>query len=277
MRRPIRSKRLRRALGLATASLLFATSAGAQWELATDVTLDASGVTVTPRDLVTDDGSSPFVATRTGSLPDTSGLAAIHIEPGGDVLYVSRIAVELPGPLFVGRDDVVRISGATESVAFDGGAAGVPEGTSIDALSGAPGGDLLLSFDRATEVGGMPVHHADLVRWDGATFSLFFDADTEGVPTGLGVDAAHYDSVSDVLDLSFDASGGIGGVTFDDEDVLAFDRATSGWSLAFDGSAREPALATADVVAVAVPEPACVAGLAVASLALTRLTRRRRT
>ncbi len=54
--------------------------------------------------------------------------------------------------------------------------------------------------------------------------------------------------------MSFDTAGSIGGVNFDDEDVLRFDGTT--WSMEFDASAADSDWAAADLDAVFVPEPA---------------------
>ena len=53
--------------------------------------------------------------------------------------------------------------------------------------------------------------------------------------------------------MSFDTAGSIGGVNFDDEDVLRFDGTT--WSMEFDASAADSDWAAADLDAVMVPEP----------------------
>ena len=47
----------------------------------------------------------------------------------------------------------------------------------------------------------------------------------------------------------------MGGVVFDDDDVLLFDPSGPIWALAYDGSAQHAALAAADVEAIALPEP----------------------
>ncbi len=56
-----------------------------------------------------------------------------------------------------------------------------------------------------------------------------------------------------MLGLSLDASGSVGGVDFDDEDVLRFDPGGPSWTLAYDGSAEDASLAPVDTVAL--PEP----------------------
>lgn len=61
---------------------------------------------------------------------------------------------------------------------------------------------------------------ADVVRYDGATFTLEFDVVAQGVPVSANVDAVSLDG-SDLV-LSFDTTGDLGlGVIAADEDVVA--------------------------------------------------------
>ena len=60
----------------------------------------------------------------------------------------------------------------------------------------------------------------DIVRFNGATFSMFVDASAAGVPAGVDLDAFEYLDSNGHLLLSFDTSGSAGGVAFDKEDVL---------------------------------------------------------
>ena len=69
-----------------------------------------------------------------------------------------------------------------------------------------------------------------------------------------GLDLNGVGTLGGLLWVSFDASGSIGGVDFDDEDILEFNSTGPTWTLVYDGSVQHTALAAADVVAV--PEPA---------------------
>jgi hypothetical protein len=122
-------------------------------------------------------------------------------------------------------------------------------------VSQTAGSDLLLSFDTTVDLGGgLVAADEDVVQWSGASFSLVFDGSAEGIAEGLDLDGAH-DAGGGALGLSFDASGSVGGVSFDDEDVLLFDAAGPSWSLVYDGSAQHAELTAADVEAIALPEP----------------------
>lgn len=248
-KRPSRMVQLSAFLSL----LVGAGTASAQLLYTPDVTVEATGVTLTPRDVVTDPGSGALAPLTLPGLPDGVGLAAVHADANGDWLYVPAISVELPGPVFASRRDVVRDAGGTITIELDGGAAGIPLDAAIDALALTGAGELLLSFDTTVALPGLTVGDEDIARWNGGLWTLFFDGSSEGVSEDLDVDGAHYAPALDALSMSFDRSGSISGLAFDDEDVLGFDRSGATWSFEFDGSARDAALAAADLVAV--PEP----------------------
>jgi hypothetical protein len=183
-----------------------------------------------------------------GTIPPGANLDAYNVSPNGDRLLSFDTPVVLPGGVTALPADVVRYDGATYFIEFDGAAHGIPNGVNVDAVA-VYGGSLLLSFDVAVILNGLHVDNEDLVLFDGTTFSMFFDGSAAGVGPGLDLDAADYLACDDHLLLSFDASGTIGGVGFDDEDVLEFDRAAT-WEMAYDGSAHHAGWSAADLDAV---------------------------
>jgi hypothetical protein len=104
-------------------------------------------------------------------------------------------------------------------------------------------------------LGSVTADDEDVVSFDGASYALVFDGSAQGIAAGLDVDGVHA-AGGGVLVLSFDGSGSVGGVGFDDEDVLVFYPAGPTWMMLYDGSAEHAALDAADVEAIAVPEPA---------------------
>jgi len=210
-----------------------------------------------------------------GATPAASDVTAYEALGNGDQLLCFDTTVVLPGPFFNPRGHVVRYDGVAYSKAFDASAEGVPAGASCDAVSVDGSGDLILSFDTTVDLpGGVSADDEDLVRFDGVSFSLFFDGSAEGIPRALDVDGAHVLPNGDIA-VSFDVSGSVGGVNVDDEDVVRFDTSSTSWSLLLDGSAQDPDWVGAD--AVAVPEPAFVvlAGAGAVSLLLGARSRRR--
>ena len=78
------------------------------------------------------------------------------------------------------------------------------------------------------------------------------------------------------LGLSFDGTGQVGGVDFEDEDVLEYDSVMDTWSLAYDGSVQHSALGGGpDLDAVSVPEPGRLL-LLISGIAFLLLLGRRR-
>ncbi len=72
---------------------------------------------------------------------------------------------------------------------------------------------------------------------------------------------------------SFDVSGELGGVSFDDEDVVRLDVDTLSRSLLLDASARDADWGPADADAVSLPEPGFLPLLAAGLVGLALLDR----
>jgi hypothetical protein len=220
-----------------------------------DITVALGGTTVAPGDVADDDLVQPPALLDIGPGPADANLTGYHRLPDGDQLLSFDVTVSLGG-LTVEPRDVVRTNGVSYALVFSGAARDVPDGVAIDAIA-MIGDDLLLSFNVDVTVNGFTAADADVVRFDGATFSPFFDAAAAGVPRGLDLDALHYLDNGHLL-VSFDGSGTVGGVTFDDEDVLAYDPALHTWTLVYDGSAAYPQWAAADLDALSAAPPATI-------------------
>jgi len=131
------------------------------------------------------------------------------------------------GPtLFIRPGEIYNRSGTR---LFDPVAAGLPANVNVDALSVDPiSGDLLLSF--ANWVPGEFITPADIMRWNGSTLTIYFDGFR--VPRNLNLDAAQVLENGNIL-MSFDTSGSIDGIGFNDEDVLEYDPVADDFELAF--------------------------------------------
>jgi hypothetical protein len=192
-----------------------------------------------------------------GSLPANADVTAFHRLDGGLRLFSLDTFSELPGGVTVDRDDVVQYDSAGYSVLLDGSGAGLPEGARIDALGWrrqAGVASLLLSTDVTVELpGGLVAEDEDVVAWDGSLWSLLLDGSAAGVADGLDLDGIDRDPVSGELFVSFDGSGELSGLAFDDDDALAWDGST--WTLAFDGESPGGSFATGDLDALGVLTP----------------------
>ncbi len=216
--------------------------------LSPDTTIVLGGFTVADQVVAEDDQTGGIILPNIGNLPSGADLTAYHQLPSGDQLLAFDITVVL-ATLTVEPGDVVRFTGSSFALEFDASAEGLPSGAYVDAVT-HDGFGLVLSFDNTVDLGAFIADDADLVRFDGVGFTLFFDAQAAGVPRGLDLDGAHILENTTLL-LSMDTSGNLGGVTFDDEDILGFDPATFTWSLVYDGSAEYPAWTATDLNALA--------------------------
>lgn len=256
-------------------ALLLALPAFAE-EISTDITVDLGGTLAADEDVVEDIAG---VATKidVGTLPAAADVIGYSILPGGDVLFSIDIAASLPGGVDVTPRDVVRWNGSLYEIYFEGADHSIPAGAQIDAI-GFIEGDLLLSFDVTVALDGITADDEDLVQLASTVpddWVLYFDGSAEGVPAGADLDGADLIDSNGHLALSFDISGTVGGVSFDDEDVLEFTPGPDTWTKRYDGSTAHAALAAADVDAVFAPEPAAAALGAVAVAALLTLAVRR--
>jgi hypothetical protein len=110
----------------------------------------------------------------------------------------------------------------------------LPDASDVIALGHDVNGDRFISFDTTTALsGGVVARPGDVVRYDGAAYSIEFDASAAGVPTGVLTDATSL--APGGLLLSFDTTVDLGGgLVAADEDLVRWNG--SSFSLAFDGS-----------------------------------------
>lgn len=110
----------------------------------------------------------------------------------------------------------------------------LPPGADLDAYELLANGDELFSLDTTADLaGGLHVGPGDVVRYDGTTLTLEFDAVAGGLPPGVNVDAVGV--VGGDLLLSFDVTVDLGGQIFDDADLARL--GGTGFSLHFDAQA----------------------------------------
>ncbi|MBX3023300.1 hypothetical protein KF840_00145 [bacterium] len=215
----------------------------------TDVAVELGATLVTPQTVAQETANGLVSLVPVGTYPAGSGIVAYDRAGNGDQFLAFDVDLELPGGLIVRPGDVVRFDGATYALAFDAAARGVPSGAQVDALRVLGAGKFLLSFDTSVDFGSFVADDEDIVQLDGAVATLFFDGSQHGVPDGLDLDAFDRLANGDLL-LSFDTSGVIAGIAFNDEDVLAFTPATNAWSLVYAGAAQHARWAAADLSAL---------------------------
>jgi hypothetical protein len=111
----------------------------------------------------------------------------------------------------------------------------LPDASDVVALGLDVNGDRFISFETTTALsGGVVARPGDVVRYDGAVYSIEFDASAAGLPDGVRTDATSR-SAGGML-LSFDTTVNLGGgLVAADEDLVAWDGSSFG--LLLDGSA----------------------------------------
>ena len=237
------------ALALAL-SLALPAGAAAQTaiELSPDTTIAIGGEVLGPEEIGEDDLAGTVVFTGVGvALPLGANLIAFGRTAGGDELFSTDITVNL-GAVVARPGDVVLVSGGVPSLAFDADAKGLAAGVQVDELAEAADGSLLVSFDITVAVDGTTFADEDVARLDAGTglASMEFDGSAEGVAGGLDLDAVDELASGNLL-LSFDGSGVLGGVNFDDEDLLEFDPTGPTVTMNYDGSLQHVAWAASDL------------------------------
>lgn len=247
--------RFARALSLVAAALLAASSAMALTPLGSvrytpDVTVDLSGTTVDHNEVAEDDLAGLVTLVNIGAIPSAAIVTAYDRLDGGDQLLSFDIDLDLGG-LAVRPGDVVRYDGSAFTLLFDSAANGLPRGVITDAVSAIGPMDLLLSFDVTLAFGSIIAFDDDVVRFHDGVFSLFFDAAAAGVAAGLDLDALHCIPQNGHLLMSFDGTGVLGGVTFNDEDVLEYTPGAGTFEPAYDGESEHAGWFGADLQALA--------------------------
>jgi hypothetical protein len=221
-------------------------------DVSPDTSLVLDATSFNDEDVATVNGSASSV--NLGILPFSADVNA-YWAGDGFVLFSLDTTVILSGGLRVDPMDVVRFEGGSYSLEFNGSSNGVISGVVCDAVARDSAGNLLLSFDTTVNLpGGLIADDEDLVRLEGiASYSLFFDGTSHGIIPQLDLDGVDMLFDGNIV-MSFDGSGIVDGISFDDEDVLEFNPSTLNWSLHFDGSQSGPWNGP-DADAIAVPEP----------------------
>lgn len=128
------------------------------------------------------------------------------------------ITIQLSG---IRVDDEDVFTGMGDNPLADLGA--IPHYVDTTAFHRDSNGDLLVAFDMTTELPGDLIYRpGDVVRYDGVSYTLEFDAFANGVPRGVNTDAVSVWRNGDLL-LSFDATVRTDNLVLPDEDVARFD------------------------------------------------------
>lgn len=125
-------------------------------------------------------------------------------------------------------NDVIRceFSGSNCTLAFDGQAAGVPDGVKISAIAAQVAGgvqSLYLSFDTTFQIGSTVFRPAEIARWTGSTLTPALSTEASGALSNWSVTGASLRPGTSGWHLAFDTGGQMpfpGGIQFFTSDVL---------------------------------------------------------
>jgi hypothetical protein len=159
---------------------------------------------------------------------------------------------------------------------------GLPDNANLADFHVEPNGDLLFAIDIGAKLGSTYFRPADVVRFDGSTFSREFDATAAGVPADVRCDGVARWGSTGKLALSFDRSFIAAGITIRPADVIVSSGGTFGAKLLDAQASGLPAhanvnavdtIGTTDYVLVAFDAGGSVGGIAFNSSDILQLQR----
>src|SRR5438093_1822913 len=115
---------------------------------------------------------SVFFDGTAAGIPGYAGIDSLFLDSGGALVLSFDVPVNLGGTEY-SQSDLVRYSGGAFSVFWDAEAAGVPTYANVVGADRDSGGALVVSFDVPTNLGGTEFLPGQLVRWNGAAFSVY--------------------------------------------------------------------------------------------------------
>ncbi|MEO8486949.1 MAG: hypothetical protein ABI585_11500 [Betaproteobacteria bacterium] len=137
--------------------------------------------------------------------------------PLRELRYSSDITVSIGSPaLTVGPADIIRDFLAGPFTAPDIGS--IPEGAQLVAYHRTGSGGQLLVFDTVVTLGGALFGPRDVVHYDGATHTLYFDGAAQGIPDGVRITGIALTDSGQLL-LAFDTTVALSGNTYAPIDI----------------------------------------------------------
>ena len=193
------------------------------------------------RDIVYYD-STDFVLRLSGSslgIPEGASIDAFAFSESG-ILFSVDVPITLDSETYTCRD-LISYGAGVFSKLLDGEAEGIPQGACIDAATVLEDESIVFSLDILVSIGGTDYQANDLIRWNGVSFSSYFDGSDNGIPDGADIDGAYVvvdadeDGIGidgDIL-ISLDILVELDNTEFRDNDVIAWDQSL--YSMYFEG------------------------------------------
>lgn len=260
-------KNLNIILSLVFVLVAVTSTARADIVLSTTETETLGGVEMRDGDLVnynfdTDTGTIVF---NEDLFSHNEDVDALHILDNGNFVISTKNGATLGGLTFEDGDLVeYNASTGTASLFFDEDLFSGNE--DIDALSILANGNLVLSTTGSATLGGLSFGRDDLIAYDpvAGTASLYFNGNAF-TSYCEDIDAVHVLASGNIL-LSTITGATLGGLTFEDGDVVEYNPQTHTATIFFDEDLLQ--CNTEDVDAVYVPEPCTIALLGMGGIGL---------
>ncbi len=144
-----------------------------RWLFSTDYPVTLQGIDYEPRDVVSYNGST-FALYLHGSaisIPSTARIDALFVDSLGNSILSFDSWVTIGGSNY-GPSDLVMYSGAF-SLYLSGSAVGVPGYSNMVGAGIDSSGELIVTFDVPTNLGGTEYQPGQLVGWTGSSFTNY--------------------------------------------------------------------------------------------------------
>jgi hypothetical protein len=162
-----------------------------------------------------------------GETGDRVDVVGFHLSPRR---YAVETSIEIDGVL-IQPGDVFSVNSTLTNpvIVFDAADNALPAGVKVDAITVDPvSGNLVLSFDRTVS----DYRRADLVRWNGSVYSLYFQGTM--LPVAADINGAHILDSGNIL-MTFESGiavpGSGGSFYVRDDQVVEFDPDTNLFSM----------------------------------------------
>ena len=189
-------------------------------------------------------------------LPGDDDIDAVHYLPSGNIIISTLNDGDLGGLSF-GDDDLVEYDPNTDTATlyFDGGNLFSSTDENIDGVYVLANGNILISTTGGANLGGLTFEDGDIVEYNPTadTATLYFDEDL--FSGDEDIDGLHVLASGNIL-ITTTGGATLGGLTFEDGDVIEYDPTADTATLYFD---EDDFTDGADIVAVSVRGPGVMA------------------
>ncbi|MEW6419257.1 MAG: LamG-like jellyroll fold domain-containing protein [Nitrospirota bacterium] len=174
---------------------------------------------------------SLYLSGSTLGIPKGVNINAFGISGSNNIFSVD-VPITLGGMDFTERD-LILYDGTNFSKLLDGSDVGIPDGARINAATVLSDGSIIFSLDIPASMGGLSFKANDLIKYDGSSFSLYFNGLANGIPESANIDGVWVSSAGEIL-FSLDIPCSLNGLEVKDKDIIKWSNGSL--SKYFDGT-----------------------------------------